>query len=103
MIRRLPVYLLIDTSGSMFGEPIEAVRNGIQLLQSSLSADPYALETAWISIITFDTSAKQITPLTEVASFVPPTIEATGCTALGGALKLLAECVKKRSAARRPM
>lgn len=95
MTRRLPVYLLIDTSGSMFGEPIEAVRNGIQLLQSSLAADPYALETAWISIITFDTVAKQITPLTEMPSFVPPTIEATGCTALGGALKLLVECVKK--------
>ena len=24
-MRRLPVYLLLDTSGSMYGEPIEAV------------------------------------------------------------------------------
>ena len=26
-MRRLPVYLLLDTSGSMMGEPIEAVKN----------------------------------------------------------------------------
>ncbi|MCM5915350.1 tellurium resistance protein TerY, partial [Klebsiella pneumoniae] len=25
-MRRLPVYLLLDTSGSMHGEPIEAVK-----------------------------------------------------------------------------
>ena len=28
-MRILPVYLVIDTSGSMTGEPIEAVKNGI--------------------------------------------------------------------------
>ena len=26
-MRRLPVYLLLDTSGSMYGEPIEAAKN----------------------------------------------------------------------------
>ena len=30
--RRLPVYLLLDTSGSMNGEPIEAVRQGVKAL-----------------------------------------------------------------------
>ena len=94
MARRLPVYLLIDTSGSMHGEPIEAVRNGIQLLQNTLNEDPYALETAWISVIAFDTDARQVTPLTEVMSFQAPDIRASGCTSMGGALKLLAECVK---------
>ena len=50
-MRRLPVYLLLDTSGSMYGEPIEAVKNGVQTLISTLRSDPYALETAYISII----------------------------------------------------
>lgn len=45
-MRRLPVYLLLDTSGSMYGEPIEAVKNGVQVLVSTLRQDPYALETA---------------------------------------------------------
>ena len=92
-MRRLPVYLLLDTSGSMYGEPIEAVRNGVQTLISSLRSDPYALETAFISIITFNSTAQQITPLTELAAFQQPNIDASGCTALGEALSLLAKTI----------
>jgi uncharacterized protein YegL len=48
------------------------------------------LETAFISIITFNSTAQQITPLTELAAFQQPNIDASGCTALGEALSLLA-------------
>ncbi len=92
-MRRLPVYLLLDTSGSMYGEPIEAVKNGVQMLISTLRSDPYALETAYLSIITFNSTAQQITPLTELAAIQQPSIDAGGCTALGGALELLAKKV----------
>lgn len=77
----------------MYGEPIEAVRNGVQVLVSTLRQDPYALETAYLSIITFNDTAKQITPLTELAAFQQPNIDANGCTALGDALSTLARCV----------
>ena len=90
-MRRLPVYLLLDCSGSMYGEPIEAVKNGVQVLVSTLRQDPYALETAYLSIITFDSNAKQVSPLTELASFQQPNIQASGCTALGEALALLSQ------------
>lgn len=89
-MRRLPVYLLLDISGSMYGEPIEAVKNGVQVLVSTLRSDPYALETACLSIITFNSSAQQIVPLTELSAFQMPSIDAGGCTALGEALALLA-------------
>lgn len=94
-MRRLPVYLLIDTSGSMMGEAIESVRNGLQMLVSSLRQDPYALETAYLSVITFDSDAKQVTPLTELMSFNVPDIQASGSTVMGRALTLLADCVKR--------
>lgn len=92
-MRRLPVYLLLDTSGSMYGEPIEAVKNGVQMLISTLRSDPYALETAYLSIITFNSTAQQITPLTELAAIQQPSIDADGGTALGEALELLAKKV----------
>ena len=93
-MRRLPVYLLLDTSGSMHGEPIEAVKNGVQILLSTLRQDPYALETAYLSIITFDSRAKQLVPLTELALFQAPDLQVTGTTSLGEALSLLANKVE---------
>lgn len=89
-MRRLPVYLLLDTSGSMSGEPIEAVKNGVQIMISSLRQNPQAIETAFLSVITFDSTAQQIIPLTEIAAFQMVDIKATGVTALGAALKLVA-------------
>lgn len=91
-MRRLPIYLLLDTSGSMSGEPIEQVKYGLQMLVSALRKDPQALETAYLSVITFDSSAKQAVPLTDLASFQQPPIAAAGTTALGDALRLVAEC-----------
>ena len=90
-MRRLPVYLVLDTSGSMSGEPIEAVKNGMQLLVSTLRTDPYALETAFLSVITFSSDARQVVPLTELANFQAPSIAASGTTAFGEALTLLAD------------
>ncbi len=92
-MRRLPVYLLLDTSGSMNGEPIESVKTGLKTLISSLRQDPYALETAFLSVITFDNTAKQIVPLTELLAFQEPQLSANGGTALGEGLTLLANKV----------
>jgi uncharacterized protein YegL len=78
----------------MSGEPIEAVKNGVQILHSTLRQDPYALETAYLSVITFDSSAKQLVPLTELSAFRQPSISASGTTALGEALSLLASRIE---------
>lgn len=92
-MRKLPVYLLLDTSGSMYGEPLEAVKNGVQMLLSSLRQDPYALETVHLGIITFDNAARQAAPLTELSAFQAPDLKAAGQTSMGEALKLLCERV----------
>jgi len=97
-MRRLPVYLLLDTSGSMMGEPIEAVKNGVQVMVNSLRQNPQAIETAYLSIITFDSTARQIVPLTDLASFQMPDISVTGVTALGEALKVVSECIDREVA-----
>ncbi|MBW8686520.1 vWA domain-containing protein [Chitinophaga rhizophila] len=93
-MRRLPVYLLLDTSGSMRGERIEAVKNGLQVLVSKLRQDPFALESVWISIITFDREVKQILPLTALETLQLPEIitPESGPTNMGAALEML--CTK---------
>lgn len=93
--RRLPVYLLLDCSGSMAGEPIVAVRQGIRALLTDLKSDPQALETAWLSVILFGSTARQIIPLTQLIKWKEPVIEAGGVSGLGAALKLLECCIER--------
>lgn len=93
--RRLPVYLVLDTSGSMAGDKIEAIRMGVKLLVSELKSDPMAMETTYLSVITFSSTAQQVCPLTELALFQEPTIDASGSTALGDALNELMKCADR--------
>lgn len=101
-MRRLPVYLVLDTSGSMSGEPIEAVKNGVQVLISTLRQDPYALETAFLSLITFDSAARQLVPLTDLSSFQMPELKAAGGTSLGAALQTVADSISREVAKSSP-
>ncbi|ASJ70732.1 vWA domain-containing protein [Granulosicoccus antarcticus] len=96
-MRRLPVYMLLDTSGSMQGEPIEAVNSGMETLIGALRQDPYALETVHMSVMTFDADAKTIIPLTPLEDVLLPQITTprSGPTHLGLALETLGVQVSK--------
>ena len=88
-MRRLPIYFVIDVSESMVGEPIEQVQKGMRDIIQELRTDPYALETAWASVIAYAGKAQTLTPLTELFKFYPPVIPIGGGTSLGAALDYL--------------
>ena len=90
-MRRLPVYFLLDTSGSMYGTSIVALNNSLSEMIGILRKDPQAIESVWISIITFDITAKEIIPLSSLDSFQLPEITCprAGPTHTGEALSLL--------------
>ena len=73
----------------MVGEPIEQVENGMRQIVQELRTDPYALETAFISVIAFAGKAKSLSPLTELYKFYPPIFPIGGGTSLGVALDFL--------------
>lgn len=94
-MRRLPIYFLVDVSESMVGEPIQQVQDGMRMIVQELRTDPYALETAYISVIAFAGKAKSVSPLTELYKFYPPTFPIGGGTSLGAALNFLMDDMDK--------
>ena len=95
MNRRLLAYFLLDTSGSMRGEGIAALNNGFNGLISMLRQDPQAMDSLYISAITFDREVHNIIPLIDLASYQPIeiTCPASGPTHTGQALEMLRNLV----------
>lgn len=92
-MRRLPVYLLIDTSESMVGAAIESVRTGLGAMLAALRKNPYALEMGALSVITFGGKAQKATPLTEVYAFQQPELGVKPGTTLGSAIGILDQAI----------
>jgi uncharacterized protein YegL len=96
-MRRLPVYILVETAGGMRGERIEAVKNGLDVMVSKLRQDPFALESVYISLIKFDRIAEVIVPLTPLELLQIPeiVIPLASPPHTGEALEFLSEQIEK--------
>jgi uncharacterized protein YegL len=92
--RRLPVYVVLDTSESMIGPGIEGVCLSVDAMLKKLRSNPHALETVWLSFITFDSDARQIAPLKPLDEVQAPPLHVRPGTALGAALRLVAERIR---------
>lgn len=81
----------------MRGEPIHSVNAGLQAMLGALRQDPYALESVYISLITFDVEAREVMPLTPLDEVQLPeiTVPEAGPTFLGAALELLVKHVDR--------
>jgi uncharacterized protein YegL len=81
----------------MKGEPIESLRVGLQSLISSLRQDPHALESVYLSVITFDREVKELCPLTSLEDFQCPPITCpdSGPTHLGAALEVMCRAANR--------
>lgn len=96
MIRKEPVYLLIDVSDAMRGELIAEVQNRLEKMISEVFFnDPMMLEGGYVSVITFSDIAKQLVPLTELTEFKMPLLTAGGQRNLGKALEFVNECIER--------
>ena len=74
-MRRLPIYILINTSSSLCKGTLQNFKDSINLLIETLKEDPYALETVYVSIITFDSTITYLCSLSPLISFKMPSIK----------------------------
>ena len=92
---RLPIYILADRSGSMFGARIALMNEGIRNLVQAVREHSRANEIASVSLLSFGSDCRQDVPLTEVELFTAPELKAGGRTAFGAALRMTAECIRR--------
>lgn len=94
----MPIIFLVDTSGRMQGERIKAVNKGMQTILQCLRQDPYTLETAWLSVATFNMQFTPLSELTEIVEFEVPLIDSIPSTPamLGNAISSLADWLTPR-------
>src|SRR5271154_4225246 len=89
MAEPVHIYLLLDTSASMSGAPLEALKQGLHLLCATFIAR--SQRPVKISLIGYESTARAISPLVDVNDFEMPTLEAAGSSGLGGALRLVGD------------
>lgn len=92
---RCPCVLLLDTSGSMTGEPIQQLNRGLAAFKHSLAEDEVALLRVDLAIITFG-PVRLAQDFVSAGQFNPPLLSAGGDTPLGGALQLALDKVEAR-------
>jgi uncharacterized protein YegL len=108
---RCPVALLLDTSGSMQGEPINQLNEGLQAFEKALKEDKLAALRVEVAIVTFGGRAQAIdvrggTPqpvrfdahqaFTTVDGFHAPRLTAGGPTPMGEAVRRSLTLLKER-------
>ena len=93
---RCPVLLLLDTSGSMEGEPIQELNRGIAAFKEDVLKDTKASLSVEVAIITFG-PVRLIQDFATIDHFTPPRLEASGFTPIGEAI----DCALDRLEARK--
>jgi len=71
---RCPCVLLLDTSGSMQGAPIEALSQGLKVFKEDLCKDGLASRRVELAVVTFDSDVKVVQDFVTADQFQPPTL-----------------------------
>lgn len=95
---RCPVILLLDTSYSMSGKPIQELNRGLHQFICETAYDEAASMSVELEIITFNSKVEIKMPFTPICNVDknPPPLTVDGCTNLGEALDLAIKELGKR-------
>jgi uncharacterized protein YegL len=92
---RCPVILLLDTSGSMSGQPIQELNRGLAAFKEDVIKDAQASLSVEVAIVTFE-PVRLTQDFVTIDHFTPPKLEADGVTPMGAAIEYALDLLEKR-------
>ncbi len=95
---RCPCVLLLDTSGSMQGEAITALNQGLQSFRNELIHNSLASRRVEVAIITFDSHVNVVQDFVTADQFHPPMLTAQGLTTMGAGIHKALDLIQERKA-----
>ena len=93
----LACVLLLDTSGSMSGQPIDSLNKALQDFKNKVSLDEMAQKRVDIAIVEFNSDVRVVQNFTPIAEMSPVTLQATGSTAMGAGIETAIDMTKERN------
>ena len=96
---RIAYALLLDTSFSMAGSPIEELNKGFEVFCREIKDDELAAKRAEIAVITFGGQPQMVVPFTEGRDLQARTLTADGATPLGQALNMALDQLAQQKSA----
>lgn len=92
---RCPVILLLDTSTSMSGQPIQELNRGISVFREDTQRDTKASLSVEVAIVGFG-PVQLLQDFTTIERFTPPSLEADGTTPIGEAIEYALDLLQDR-------
>lgn len=94
---RCPVVLLLDNSGSMGGQPIQQLNQGVAVFKQSVEQDGLAALRVEVAIVSFGPVVMRQDFVT-IDQFVPPQLQAEQLTPMGEAINYALDLLENRKA-----
>ncbi len=92
---RCPCVLVLDTSSSMGGEPIDSLNAAVASLPLELKSDELAMKRVEIAIVAFP-PVHTAQPFASAEEFAPEKLVANGSTPLGAAVRHALDLIEER-------
>ncbi|NJK41567.1 MAG: VWA domain-containing protein [Acaryochloridaceae cyanobacterium SU_2_1] len=97
---RCPVILLVDTSSSMSGAPLDALNSGLEAFKEAVIQDEQAALRVDVAIVSFG-PVELVQDFVTIDQFVPLKLEAHGLTPMGEAISFALDLLENRKVAYR--